>query len=204
MIQNVTCTFSFGYKLVLADVLSMLNTNEHILNIRYNPSKFGAIILKFNNVTFLLWSSGRVVCTGAKSVTTAEEVSKQFAKCINKLDDHNDSIILSVIKTFKVQNIMGNEKMDFPLDLYSLLYAKPKNAFYEPELFPGLQFKPSLFESTTVLMFVGGKIVITGVKTEEKYKETKCHIQRLLIKYKRNIPFVHCLLCLCCLIVFIV
>ena len=74
--------------------------------------------------------------------------------------------------------------MDKKIDLISLAASEPKKAFYEPLIFPGLQFNPFINNKTTVLVFVSGKLIITGVKSEDRYDETKTFMRKLLLKFR--------------------
>jgi transcription initiation factor TFIID TATA-box-binding protein len=77
----------------------------------------------------------------------------------------------------------------FKIDLIAFNYAKPKNSFYEPTTFPGLKFNPYSSEKTTVLIFISGKIVITGIKDVSKIEETKDYVSRILLRFKRPYPY---------------
>ena len=64
---------------------------------------------------------------------------------------------------FKVQNIVGTTDCGFPIRLEGLVYAHSGYASYEPELFPGLIYR-LVNPRVVFLIFVSGKVVITGAK----------------------------------------
>ncbi|KAH8755017.1 transcription factor TFIID-domain-containing protein [Diaporthe sp. PMI_573] len=64
---------------------------------------------------------------------------------------------------FKIQNIVGSCDINFSIRLEGLASRHHNFSSYEPELFPGLIYhmvKPKV----VLLIFVSGKIVITGAK----------------------------------------
>lgn len=74
--------------------------------------------------------------------------------------------------------------MGFPIRLEGLVYAHSTFASYEPELFPGLIYR--LVEPRVVfLIFVSGKIVITGAKTEKDLGESLGKLYPVLVEYRK-------------------
>ena len=67
---------------------------------------------------------------------------------------------------FKIQNIIGTTDVGFPIRLEGVVLKHAKFASYEPELFPGLIYR-MLEPKTVLLIFVSGKVVITGARSEE-------------------------------------
>eukprot|EP01108_Squamamoeba_japonica_P008878 TRINITY_DN802_c0_g1_i4.p2 TRINITY_DN802_c0_g1~~TRINITY_DN802_c0_g1_i4.p2 ORF type:complete len:152 (+),score=74.08 TRINITY_DN802_c0_g1_i4:168-623(+) len=110
--------------------------------------------------TALIFASGKMVCTGAKSEDASKLASRKYARIIQKLG-------FSVrFLDFKVQNIVASTDVGFPVRLEGLAHAHSKYSSYEPELFPGLIYrliKPKI----VLLIFVSGKIVLTGGKRRE-------------------------------------
>jgi len=69
--------------------------------------------------------------------------------------------------------------------LEGLVYAHSTFATYEPELFPGLIYR-LVSPRTVFLIFVSGKIVITGAKTELDLSESMTKIHPLLLEYRKT------------------
>lgn len=64
--------------------------------------------------------------------------------------------------SFKVQNIVATCDLKFPIKLESLHQMHSQFSSYEPELYPGLTYR--MIEPRVVLLiFVNGKVVITGI-----------------------------------------
>ncbi len=107
----------------------------------------------------LLFRSGKVVCTGAKSLedvkTAIDLVAKQIEAAgipINK----NPEIV--------VQNIVASSDLGAQINLNAIAITLGlENVEYEPEQFPGLVYR--LREpKVVVLLFGSGKLVCTGAR----------------------------------------
>ena len=61
--------------------------------------------------------------------------------------------------------MIGTLDLGFPIRLEGIVYDHAKFASYEPELFPGLIYR-CLSPKVVLLIFVSGKVVITGAKDE--------------------------------------
>ena len=85
---------------------------------------------------------------------------------------------------FKIQNIVGSCDVKFQISLEGLS-AGTKSSSYEPEIFPGLIFK-MLQPKIVLLIFVSGKIVLTGAKEKEEIFEAFKKIYPVLQRYKKK------------------
>jgi transcription initiation factor TFIID TATA-box-binding protein len=110
--------------------------------------------------TALVFKSGKMVITGAKNSQESQTAGKKYTAIIQKVGFD------ATFRDFKIQNISGTCDAGFPIKLESLLYAHPSNSTYEPEIFPGLVYR-MLDPKVVFLVFVSGKVVITGAKTED-------------------------------------
>src|SRR6185369_7860266 len=56
-------------------------------NAEYNPKRFAAVIMRIREprTTALIFSSGKMVCTGAKSEETSRLAARKYARIIQKL-----------------------------------------------------------------------------------------------------------------------
>ena len=109
--------------------------------------------------TALIFSSGKMVCTGAKSEELSRDAAKKYAKAIKKVG-FNVSM-----QDFKIQNIVGSTDVGFPISLENLSSTHDKFSTYEPELFPGLIYRMK-DPKIVLLIFASGKIVLTGAKNK--------------------------------------
>ena len=85
---------------------------------------------------------------------------------------------------FKVQNIVGSCDCKFAIRLEGLALAHGRFASYEPELFPGLIYrmvKPKI----VLLVFVSGKVVLTGAKYKTDIHEAFDKIYPVLLEFKK-------------------
>lgn len=86
--------------------------------------------------------------------------SRKFARILQKLGFEVKFM------DFKIQNMVGSCDMMFPISLESLHLAHAQFSSYEPELFPGLVYR-MIKPRVCLLIFVSGKVVITGAKFRE-------------------------------------
>src|SRR5271154_3947723 len=111
--------------------------------------------------TALIFASGKMVVTGAKSEDDSKLASRKYARIIQKLGFN------AKFTDFKIQNIVGSCDIKFPIRLEGLAARHHNFSSYEPELFPGLIYR-MLKPKIVLLIFVSGKIVLTGAKVREE------------------------------------
>ena len=187
-LQNIVSTAYLGCPLKLRQIALQARNAE------YNPKRFAAVIMRIKEpkTTALIFSSGKMVCTGAKSEEDSKKASRKYAKIIKSLGFPVE------FKDFKVQNIVGSCDVQFQISLSKLNMklgklninsnsGKEKNkkyiCHYEPEIFPGLIYH-MLSPEIVLLIFVSGKIVLTGAKQREEIYEAFRNIYPVLHKYK--------------------
>lgn len=174
-LQNIVSTADLKCKLDLKTIA--LNAR----NTEYNPKRFAAAIMKIRNpkTTALIFSSGKMVCTGAKSEEDSKKAAKKFAKTIKNMG-------FDVRFTdFKVQNIVASADVHFAIRLESLNHKHADFCQYEPEIFPGLIYR--IYQpKVVVLIFVSGKIVLTGAKTIDQIQEAYTNILPALQMHKKD------------------
>ncbi len=136
--------------------------------------------LREPRATALIFASGKMCVTGTKSAHNASLASKKFAiiieKCGFKIEESID---------FKVQNIVGTADVGFPIRLEGLVYAHSTFASYEPELFPGLIYR-LVSPRVVFLIFVSGKVVITGAKTEKDMTDAFTKMYPVLVEFRKQ------------------
>lgn len=111
--------------------------------------------------TALIFASGKMVVTGAKSEDDSKLASRKYARIIQKLGFN------AKFTDFKIQNIVGSCDIKFPIRLEGLASRHHNFSSYEPELFPGLIYR-MIKPKIVLLIFVSGKIVLTGAKVREE------------------------------------
>ena len=188
-LQNIVSTANLGCTLNLRQIALQAKNAE------YNPKRFAAVIMRIKEpkTTALIFSSGKMVCTGAKSEEDSRKASRKYAKIIRSLGFPVE------FKEFTVQNIVGSCDVKFQISLSKLNMQLGKFNFgsdsgtknkkyichYEPEIFPGLIYH-MLEPEIVLLIFVSGKIVLTGAKEREEIYEAFKKIYPVLYKYKHD------------------
>ena len=175
-IQNVVST---------ANLKCLLDLREIALkakNAEYNPSRFAAVIMRIKEpkTTALIFSSGKMVCTGARNEEESRLASRTFAKIILKLG------FPVKFSEFTVQNIVASCDVKFPIRLEGLASSHLRYCSYEPEMFPGVIFRMESPPKIVLLIFVSGKIVITGAKNREDIYKAYQNILPILKEFKKT------------------
>ncbi|XP_076885816.1 TATA-box-binding protein 2-like [Bidens hawaiensis] len=154
---NIVSTVNLDCKLDLKAIALQARNAE------YNPKRFAAVIMRIREpkTTALIFGSGKMVCTGAKSEQQSKLAARKYARIIQKLG------FPAKFKDFKIQNIVGSCDVKFPIRLEGLAYTHGAFSSYEPELFPGLIYRMKQ-PKIVLLIFVSGKIVLTGAKVREE------------------------------------
>src|ERR1700758_1818261 len=78
--------------------------------------------------TALIFASGKMVVTGAKSEDDSRLASRKYARIIQKLGFN------AKFMDFKIQNIVGSCDVKFPIRLEGLAYSHGAFSSYEPEV----------------------------------------------------------------------
>ena len=174
-LQNIVST---------ADLECVLQLREIALrakNAEYNPKRFAAVIMRIKEpkTTALIFASGKMVCTGARSEEDSRRASRQYAKILLKLG-YNVKF-----SKFKIQNIVASCDVKFPIRLEGLATECIRLSSYEPEMFPGLIFHMA-DPKIVLLIFVSGKIVLNEEKKREDIYKAYKEIIPILKKFKKQ------------------
>ncbi|MFW6230824.1 MAG: TATA-box-binding protein [Nanoarchaeota archaeon] len=160
-IVNIVVSTSLEHDIPLEKMAATLSNTE------YNPEQFPGLVIRIKEpkTSALIFSSGKVVSTGARNLA---DVDRSLQKIIESLEKIN--IKITVKPEITIQNIVASGEIGMDLNLNTLT-LKLQNTEYEPEQFPGLVYK--LREAkATFLLFSNGKIVCTGTKSEEEVHES--------------------------------
>jgi len=140
--------------------------------VEYRPEQFPGLVfrLKRPKTATLIFNSGKMVCTGAKS---EKESKRAVMKVVRELK--KSGIIIIGKPELKIQNIVASANLDGLIDLERSAYTL-RRTMYEPEQFPGLIYRMDA-PKVVILLFASGKLVCTGAKQEEDVYEavTKLH-----------------------------
>lgn len=158
-IENVVASTSIGTTIDLEKFASVVEDAE------YNRERFPGIVYRTKDpkVAALIFGSGKIVCTGAKSV---EDVGRGLQQVFERMRDMGVDVVDEPEIT--VQNIVATANLGSELiDLNSIAVGLGlEHVEYEPEMFPGLVYRLG-DPKVVVLIFGSGKIVITGGKKLE-------------------------------------
>jgi transcription initiation factor TFIID TATA-box-binding protein len=173
--QNVVATVNLECQLDLKHIAL------HARNAEYNPKRFAAVIMRIREPksTALIFASGKMVCTGAKSEQEARLAARKYARILQKLQ------FAVQFKEFKVQNMVGSCDVRFPIRLEGLASSHAVFCSYEPELFPGLIYRMQA-PKIVLLIFVSGKVVLTGAKKREDIYTAFENIYPVLQQFKKG------------------
>jgi len=176
ILQNIVSTVNLGCRLDLKQIAMKARNAE------YNPKRFAAVIMRIREpkTTALIFASGKMVCTGAKSEKLSRLAARKYARIIQKLGFQDIKF-----SEFKIQNIVGSCDVKFPIRLEGLAYEHEDYSSYEPELFPGLIYR-MVQPKIVLLIFVSGKVVLTGAKHREQIYEAFENIYPVLSEFKKE------------------
>ncbi len=157
-IENVVASTQIGENIDLNKIAREVPDSE------YKPKQFPGLVLRIKEpkAAALIFRSGKVVCTGSKSVEDVNRAVKQVVKIVKSLG-------IPVIENpeVKVQNIVASADLGVDLNLNAIAIGLGlENIEYEPEQFPGLVYRLK-DPRVVVLIFGSGKMVVTGGKEPE-------------------------------------
>jgi len=174
-VVNIVVSSSLQHDIPLEKMAATLSNTE------YNPEQFPGLVIRIKEpkTSALIFSSGKIVCTGARSMDKVKESIKQIIKSLEKI-----GIKITIDPEIRVQNIVASGNVGMDLNLNNLA-MKLENTEYEPEQFPGLVYKLTVDKITaTFLLFSNGKIVCTGTKSEAEVNKTLDKLIEILKKTK--------------------
>lgn len=178
-VHNIVATVELNTR------LSLKSLSDRMRNCEYNPKRFSALVVRMKDpkTTALLFASGKMVITGARNLEALEQGVRMHVRAIRKAEH-------SAIKIERVtvHNIVASCNIDAPLRLEALrlgLGGSDGGAELDMEIFPGLILK--LRDPTvTMLIFVNGKIVITGAASQSIIVSAFEKMFPVLLLYKRD------------------
>jgi TATA-box binding protein (TBP), component of TFIID and TFIIIB len=157
-IVNVVASTGIGQEINLKQATLALEGAD------YDPERFPGLVYRTKDpkTAALIFRSGKIVCTGAKSI---DDVYKGMENVFQSL--RNIGIDVKGTPEIKVQNIVASANIHAVLNLNAIAIGLGlENIEYEPEQFPGLVYRLSE-PKVVVLMFGSGKLVVTGGRVPE-------------------------------------
>ncbi len=171
-IVNVVASATIDQKLDLYKIQDKFPVVE------YNPEQFPGAVFRLSNpkTATLLFSTGKMVCTGSKSEESARKAVKIVVQKLRK-----EGIKIKKDAVVTVQNIVSSINLGGKIHLEKAARTLPRS-MYEPEQFPGVIHR-MIDPKTVILVFVSGKLVCTGGKIEEDVYRS-VHLLHLMLEEK--------------------
>ena len=156
-VVNIVASANFNIRIPLEEL------TEHLERGEYEPEQFPGLVYRIKDpkAAMLIFSSGKIICTGARNIEDVGKAMEQVAKMMRSLK-------LNVPKKYKIQveNIVASAQVPARLNLDKIAF-EVENSEYEPDQFPGLVYKMK-DPKTTLLLFGSGKIICTGARKIEE------------------------------------
>jgi len=168
-IENVVASASIDER------LDLKNITKKFPDVEWNPDTFPGAVFRLKNpkTATLLFGTGKMVCTGAKSSELAKTAIKKVVQLLRKngIKIKNDATVI-------IQNIVASINLGARIHLEQAARKLPRS-MYEPEQFPGVILR-MLDPKTVILIFASGKLVCTGGKTEKDVYRSVNNLHNLL------------------------
>lgn len=162
-IENVVASASLGVEVPVDKMLSGSDKPEY-------GTEVPGLVYKINepNAAALVFSSGRVVCTGAKSIESAKDVLKKVAEKVRKTG-------VDVPKDFsiEIEGIVASSRIDTKISFEEIAFSL-EDAQYDPQQFPGIIYRMKE-PRVSALIMKSGRVIFSGARTIDE-------VQRALLK----------------------
>ena len=155
-IQNVVACADLNQNINLLDVM------KFFVNVKYEPRRFPGLVFRLNRpkTATLIFRTGKMVCTGAKSEKMAKRAVRKVVKKLRE-----EGFIIMGKPDITIENVVSTANLGGKVDLETAA-AYMDNLMYEPEQFPGLIYRMG-DPKVVILIFASGKLVCTGGKSAE-------------------------------------
>ena len=152
----------------VTDYLDLPVLAANIKDAEYNKKRFPGVVLRMQDpkIAALVFGSGKVVLTGAKSIDSLSKGLNILGGLLRK-----QGIDIPKKLEYKIQNIVTSADLATPINLNKIAVGFNLDKIeYEPEQFPGLVYRIKV-PKVVVLIFSSGKLVITGGKSPKECEE---------------------------------
>jgi transcription initiation factor TFIID TATA-box-binding protein len=168
-VQNIVAFTVLGKPISLDEMLQKVEDTE------WQPEQFPGLVYKIKDprASALIFSQGKIVCTGTK---TLEDLGRAMKKIVARIKEAG--IKMPTKYETKVENIVASTKVVGEISLEDIA-ATLENSEYEPEQFPGLVYRINE-PRVAFLVFRSGRVIVAGAQSEES-------VQRALRKLVENL-----------------
>jgi transcription initiation factor TFIID TATA-box-binding protein len=155
-IQNVVAAATLNQKVDLNAVV------KSFPGVEYRPEQFPGLVFRIRRpkTATLIFNSGKMVCTGARSESEARRAVTTVVRELKK-----SGIVIIRKPDLKIVNIVASASLGGRVELEQAVGALGKT-MYEPEQFPGLIYRMDE-PRVVMLIFASGNLVCTGAKKEQ-------------------------------------
>jgi len=168
-LENVVASASVDQKIDLIEITKKFPDTE------YNPEQFPGLVFRLTKpkTATLIFRTGKMVCTGAKSEEMAVKAVNTVVQMLrkSKVKIKKDAVIT-------VQNMVASINLGGKIHLEKAARTLARS-MYEPEQFPGLIHR-MVDPKTVILLFASGKLVCTGAKNESDVYRSVHNLHALL------------------------
>ncbi len=156
-IENIVATTDLKQQLDLNLIKKTLRGSE------YDSKRFPGLIYRLRKpeAATLIFSTGKMVCTGANSEARAK---RAIRKVVEKLREEGMTSCKNPI--IGIKNIVASVNLSGWIDLERAAFALGR-VMYEPEQFPALIYRME-DPRVVLLIFSSGKLVCSGATSEEE------------------------------------
>jgi len=173
-IENIVASGS------IADSIDLEMISAKLENCELNTKRFPGAVLRLQNpkIAVLIFSSGKVVITGARSPEALVRGQAILIKTMKEAGvichDTPDVAVTNMVCSYDLGKYINLNKVVITLNM--------ENVEYEPEVFPGLVFRiPD--PKVVALLFSSGKIILTGGRNMEKVEEGLAYLEQKLSNF---------------------
>lgn len=159
----------YNYRIVNVVMTSNLNQHIDLLELSKRPNIIFDICIYGGRVAYYksdkmlgkvtIFPSGKLISVGTTSEKRAVQELKMTADYLIE-----EKFIASVPLSFKVQNIVVTALINIPINYECLVYNF--GLTYNPEEFPAGILKINEPSKITALIFSSGKLILTGLRSE--------------------------------------
>jgi len=170
-VSNVVAVATLGQKIDLHAIMKAFR------NVEYRPKRFPGLVfrLKQPKTAALIFTTGKMICAGAKSEEEALDAVRKVVRELKKAGilvlGEPEIVITNVVASADVGGKVNLEPASDVLDM-----------MYEPGQFPAAIYRMGE-PRAVILVFASGKIVITGAKSEEQVRIAADKIRGILVEY---------------------
>jgi transcription initiation factor TFIID TATA-box-binding protein len=187
-IENIVSSANFGKDMASKTVIDkkgeekevkidLDEVSKNLEGVTFNSAQFPGLVFKLPEpkTAHLIFSSGKLVCTGAKSIKDSKIAINETVDLMRVMDED-----IPTEFDIKIQNIVASANLGVTLNL-EIIALEVENTEYEPEQFPGLVFRVT-DPKVVLLLFGSGKVVCTGAKT---FDDAKVGVEKTQVELRR-------------------